>query len=77
MNDAAQAAPGWRWAPAWVLAFVVLWPAPGYAEGVLALGALDVYFTAAGIHPIEDQNASINAASSSIAKMPRHSLAPR
>ena len=21
---------GWRWAPAWVLAFVALWPAPGY-----------------------------------------------
>ena len=40
MNDAGQAAPGWRWAPAWVLAFVALWPAPGYAEGVLALGAL-------------------------------------
>src|SRR5690606_11699575 len=36
----AQATPGWRWAPAWVLAFVALWPAPGYAEGVLALGAL-------------------------------------
>ncbi|WP_147653162.1 O-antigen ligase family protein [Vulcaniibacterium gelatinicum] len=32
--------PGWRWAPAWVLAFVALWPAPGYAEGVLVLGAL-------------------------------------
>ena len=40
MNDAGQAAPGWRWAPAWVLAFIALWPAPGYAEGVLALGAL-------------------------------------
>ena len=40
MNDAAQATHGWRWAPAWVLAFVALWPAPGYAEGVLALGAL-------------------------------------
>src|SRR5690606_9234659 len=37
---AAQETPGWRWAPAWVLAFVALWPAPGYAEGVLALGAL-------------------------------------
>ena len=37
---AAQAAPGWRWAPAWVLAFVALWPAPGYAEAVLALGAI-------------------------------------
>lgn len=35
-----QAAPGWRWAPAWVLAFVALWPAPGYAEAILALGAL-------------------------------------
>ncbi|RZA12855.1 MAG: O-antigen ligase family protein, partial [Lysobacteraceae bacterium] len=41
MNDASPtAAAGWRWAPAWVLAFVALWPAPGYAEGVLALGAL-------------------------------------
>ena len=38
--NAGQVAPGWRWAPAWVLAFVALWPAPGYAEGVLALGAL-------------------------------------
>lgn len=35
-----QAAPGWRWAPAWVLAFVALWPAPGYAEAILVLGAL-------------------------------------
>lgn len=33
-------APGWRWAPYWVLAFVALWPAPGYAEGVMVLGAL-------------------------------------
>ena len=40
MSDVGQSAPGWRWAPAWVLAFVALWPAPGYAEGVLALGAL-------------------------------------
>ncbi|RPE75771.1 O-antigen ligase family protein [Vulcaniibacterium tengchongense] len=41
--DPAPPAPrprGWRWAPAWILAFVALWPAPGYAEGVLALGAL-------------------------------------
>ena len=30
----------WRWAPAWILAYVALWPAPGYAEGVLVLGAL-------------------------------------
>ncbi len=36
----AEAAPGWRWAPAWILAFVALWPAPGYAEGVMVLGAL-------------------------------------
>lgn len=40
-TDAAGAsAHGWRWAPAWVLTYVALWPAPGYAEGVLALGAL-------------------------------------
>ena len=30
-----RAPAGWRWAPAWVLAFVALWPAPGYAEGVM------------------------------------------
>ena len=30
------------WTPYWVLAFVVLWPLPGIAEGVLALGALAV-----------------------------------
>src|SRR6476619_6846360 len=39
-NDAARAPAGWRWAPAWVIGFVALWPAPGYAEGVLVLGAL-------------------------------------
>jgi len=37
---ATEAPIGWRWAPAWVLAFVALWPAPGYAEGVMVLGAL-------------------------------------
>ena len=37
---APHAIQGWRWAPAWVLAYVALWPAPGYAEGVLVLGAL-------------------------------------
>ena len=37
---AAQAAPGWRWAPAWVLAFVALWPVSGVAEAVLVLGAM-------------------------------------
>ena len=31
---------GWRWAPAWVLTFVALWPARGVAEAVLVLGAL-------------------------------------
>lgn len=41
MIDEAHDAPeGWRWAPWWVLAFVLLWPAPGIAEGVLVLGAL-------------------------------------
>lgn len=35
---------GWRWAPAWVLAYVALWPAPGYAEGILVLGALVAIF---------------------------------
>ena len=39
-NASTSAAIGWRWAPAWVLAFVALWPAPGYAEGVLVLGSL-------------------------------------
>ncbi|MEO6226881.1 MAG: O-antigen ligase family protein [Thermomonas sp.] len=38
--DNEQVSPGWRWAPAWVLAFVALWPAHGYAESVLVLGAL-------------------------------------
>lgn len=40
MTHSLDNAPGWRWAPAWVLAFVALWPAPGYAEGVMVLGAL-------------------------------------
>jgi O-antigen ligase len=38
--ESSRAPVGWRWAPAWVLAFVALWPAPGYAEGVMVLGAL-------------------------------------
>jgi O-antigen ligase len=29
-----------RWAPAWVLLFVALWPTPGLAETALSLGAL-------------------------------------
>ena len=39
-TDALRSPVGWRWAPAWVLAFVALWPAPGYAEAVMVLGAL-------------------------------------
>jgi O-antigen ligase len=39
-NTEASMPAGWRWAPAWVLAFVALWPAPGYAEAVMVLGAL-------------------------------------
>ena len=41
-QSVTEAAPvaGWRWAPAWILAYVALWPAPGYAEAVLVLGAL-------------------------------------
>lgn len=38
--DSTQPVPGWRWAPGWILLFVALWPAPGYAEGVMVLGAL-------------------------------------
>ena len=38
--ESSAAAPGWRWSPHFVLAFVALWPAPGYAEGVMVLGAL-------------------------------------
>lgn len=37
---AAEPSTAWRWAPVWVLAFVALWPAPGYAEAVMVLGAL-------------------------------------
>ncbi|HUH90002.1 MAG TPA: O-antigen ligase [Lysobacter sp.] len=43
-----QPSQGWRWAPAWVLAYVALWPAPGYAEGVLVLGALLAIFKLIG-----------------------------
>lgn len=39
-SPTAALAQGWRWAPAWVLTFVALWPAPGYAEGIMVLGAL-------------------------------------
>jgi O-antigen ligase len=42
--NAPGAVAGWRWAPAWVLAYVALWPAPGIAEGVLVLGALVALF---------------------------------
>ena len=43
-TESSRAPVGWRWAPAWVLAFVALWPAPGYAEGVMVLGALAAIF---------------------------------
>ena len=41
-NDpkAGDTSAAWRWAPAWVLAFVALWPASGVAEGVMVLGAI-------------------------------------
>ena len=39
-SSTAEAPTGWRWAPSWVLVFVALWPAPGYAEAVMVLGAL-------------------------------------
>ncbi|MEQ1512119.1 MAG: O-antigen ligase family protein [Lysobacteraceae bacterium] len=39
-TDALPAPAGWRWAPFWVLAYVVLWPVPGIAEGLLSLGSL-------------------------------------
>ena len=35
---------GWRWAPAWVLAYAVLWPASRVSEAVLSLGALAALF---------------------------------
>ena len=38
--DPGGAPAGWRWAPVWVLVFVALWPAPGFAEGVMVLGAV-------------------------------------
>ncbi len=40
MRPGRTIATGWRWAPAWILTHVALWPAPGYAEAVLVLGAL-------------------------------------
>lgn len=35
---------GWRWAPAWVLAYAVLWPASRVSEAVLSFGALAALF---------------------------------
>ena len=43
-TDISRTPIGWRWAPAWVLTYVALWPAPGYAEGILVLGALVAIF---------------------------------
>ena len=39
-NPAASLPEPGRWAPVWVIAYVALWPLPGIAEGVLALGAV-------------------------------------
>ena len=39
-TDTTTRPAGWRWAPAWVLTFIALWPARGVAEAVLVLGAL-------------------------------------
>ena len=39
-SPAASAPKLLRWAPAWVLAFVALWPLHGFAELLLVLGAL-------------------------------------
>lgn len=35
---------GWRWAPAWVLAYVAFWPAARVSEAILSLGALTALF---------------------------------
>ena len=40
MNHSLPEAPGFRWTPYVVLAFVALWPVVGIAEAVLSLGAL-------------------------------------
>lgn len=46
MSDVAATQPRpLRWAPAWVLLFVALWPLHGIAEVVLVLGALTGLFT--------------------------------
>ena len=40
MQNSPTPEAGWRWAPAWILACVALWPAAGVAEALLTLGAL-------------------------------------
>ena len=40
MNHSLPEAPGFRWTPYVVLAFVAFWPAVGIAEAILSLGAL-------------------------------------
>lgn len=35
---------GWRWAPAWVLAYVAAWPVAPLSEAILSLGALTALF---------------------------------
>ena len=39
-SDAADAPAGWRWAPYWVLAYVLWWPVPMLEQSILALGAV-------------------------------------
>lgn len=40
----ARTPTGWRWAPAWVLAYAALWPVSRVSEAVLSLGALLALF---------------------------------
>ncbi len=42
--DDSRTPTGWRWAPAWVLAYVAFWPASRVSEGILSLGALVALF---------------------------------
>lgn len=39
-SDDARLPVGWRWAPAWVLAYVAFWPASRVSEAILSLGAI-------------------------------------
>ncbi|PJK08972.1 hypothetical protein CO608_08030 [Lysobacteraceae bacterium NML08-0793] len=39
-SDDSRLPQGWRWAPAWVLAYVAFWPASRISEAILSLGAI-------------------------------------